>query len=421
VRPDDISSDEPGTISRRDLLGGAAKVGAATGALALTSGALLTACGTASSRPPAAAVVPYTGPNQAGIATPPPGRLVYAAFDLTTAARADVRTLLQRWSAAVATLTRGLPTGAVQPKDPTKPPGDTGEAVGLGPANLTVTIGFGRTLFVDAHGHDRFGLASQLPPPLVDIPAFPRDALDPARSGGDLSIQCCADDPQVAFHAFHNFARIAHGTARPRWVQLGFGPTSTAGSSQPTPRNLMGFKDGTNNLNAHDNAMMREHVWVAPADEPEWMRNGTYVVVRRIHVHLTNWDTSAISDQELTIGRSKLEGAPIGRTHEHDPVDLSLITTRAHIHAAAPSLNGGVRLLRRGYNFADGVDAHTGEVDAGLFFIAYQRDPRKQFIPLQRRLDHADALNEYIVHVAGAAFAVPPGVASGGFVGETLF
>jgi deferrochelatase/peroxidase EfeB len=183
----------------------------------------------------------------------------------------------------------------------------------------------------------------------------------------------------------------------------------------------MGFKDGTNNLNAHDNTMMREHVWVASADQPEWMHNGTYVVVRRIHVHLTNWDTSAISDQELTIGRSKLEGAPIGRTHEHDPVDLSIITTRAHIHAAAPSLNGGVRLLRRGYNFADGVDARTGEVDAGLFFIAYQRDPRKQFIPLQRRLDHADALNEYIVHVAGAAFAVPPGVASGGFVGETLF
>ncbi len=413
-------------ISRREMLGGAAKLGAAGGALALTSGALLSACDGASSKTTttaavANAIVPYAGTHQAGIVTPPPSRLVYASFDLTTTKRDDVRKLLQEWSTAIAALTLGKPTGAVAPKSPIAAPGDTGEATGLGPASLTVTIGFGRTLFVDARERDRFGLRAQLPAPLVDVPHFARDDLDPARSGGDLAVQCCADDAQVAFHALHNLTRIAHGTARVRWVQLGFGPTSIQGSAQPTPRNLMGFKDGTNNPSIHDDALMRKHVWVGAGDSPAWMRNGTYVVVRRIHMHLPNWDASSIGDQQLTIGRSKLEGAPLGREHEHDAVDLNLMPTRAHIHRAAPATNNGARLLRRGYNFADGVDARTGEIAAGLFFVAYQRDPRVAFIPIQRNLDEADALNEYVVHVGSGVFAVPPGIASGGYVGETLF
>ena len=413
-------------ISRREMLGNAAKLGAAGGALALTSSALLSACDSSSSKTAttaavADAIVPYTGVHQAGIVTPPPGRLVYASFDVTTTKRDDLRTLLQKWSTAIAALTAGKPVGAVAPKSPIAAPGDTGEATGLGPASLTVTVGFGRTLFVDARGNDRFDLAAQLPAPLVEMPQFTRDALDPARGGGDLSVQCCADDAQVAFHALHNLTHIAHGTARVRWVQLGFGPTSIQGAAQPTPRNLMGFKDGTNNPSIHDDALMRKFVWVGAGDSPAWMRNGTYVVVRRIHMHLPDWDASSIGDQQLTIGRSKLEGAPLGREHEHDTVELNLMPTRAHIHRAAPATNNGVRLLRRGYNFADGVDPHTGEISAGLFFVAYQRDPRAAFIPIQRNLDEADALNEYIVHVGSGLFAVPPGVATGGYVGETLF
>ena len=63
-------------------------------------------------------------------------------------------------------------------------------------------------------------------------------------AGGDLSVQACADDPQVAFHAVRELERLAYGTAQIHWAQSGFLPNTPAGE---TPRNLMGFKDGTNN------------------------------------------------------------------------------------------------------------------------------------------------------------------------------
>ncbi len=297
---------------------------------------------------------------------------------------------------------------------------DTGEAVGSPAAHLTVTVGFGRSVFVTANGHDRFGLADKLPAPLAEIPQFRNDVLDPTRCGGDISVQCCADDPQTAFHAFHNLARIARGTAVVRWVQLGFGRTSTTSDDQPTPRNLMGFKDGTNNIKADDDAALRDHVWVGAADAPAWMRDGSYVVVRRIRMLLESWDRTSLREQQDTIGRTKVEGAPLGARHEHDPPDLTRLAEDTHIRLAAPGENNGLRILRRGYSFADGVDPVTAQLDAGLFFIAYQRDPRRQFVPLQQRLADNDALNEYIKHIASASFAVPPGVEVGGYVGETL-
>ena len=97
-----------------------------------------------------------------------------------------------------------------------------------------------------------------------------------------------------------------------------------------------------------------------------------------------------------------------------------MIPVDAHIRLAAPDQNDGIRLLRRGFSFTDGIDPVTNQLDAGLFFIAYQRDPRRGFIPVQQQLA-TDALNEYIRHTSSALFAVPPGVQSGGFVGETLF
>jgi deferrochelatase/peroxidase EfeB len=97
-----------------------------------------------------------------------------------------------------------------------------------------------------------------------------------------------------------------------------------------------------------------------------------------------------------------------------------VVPVDAHIRLAAPAKNDGVRLLRRGYSFTDGIDPVTNQLDAGLFFIAYQRDPRTGFIPVQQQL-RTDALNEYIRHNGTATFAVPPGVDEGGYIGETLF
>jgi deferrochelatase/peroxidase EfeB len=374
----------------------------------------------------ASATVPFHGVHQAGISTPAQDRLLFASFDVEAGVtRAQLVSLLRAWTRAAERLTAGEPVG----NDNTTllaPPDDTGEAFGLPPSNLTLTFGFGPTLFTSA-GTDRFGLAADRPGALADLPAFAGDELEPERSGGDLAVQACADDPQVAFHAVRNLTRMARGTAVLRWNQLGFGRTSSTSTAQQTPRNLMGFKDGTNNLTGEDGALLDRQVWVGSSDGPAWMRGGTYMVTRRIRMLIEVWDRSSLDDQQVTIGRTKLAGAPLGAEAEHDAVDLRarrdgklVIPPDAHIRLAAPATNDGAHLLRRGYSFTDGIHPVTNQLDAGLFFIAFQRDPRRQFVPIQRRLGESDALNEYIRHTGSALFAIPPGVTSGGFVGETL-
>jgi deferrochelatase/peroxidase EfeB len=400
------------------VLGGAGVLAAAGAAFALT-GCSDTSSKQMQSSVPEPDVVPFYGPNQAGIVTPPQQRLFFASLDLLTDDRDALQTLLERWSVAAPLLAAGKPVGPIEPSNRLAAPDDTGEANELSPSKLTITIGLGRSVFVDARGRDRLGLARQLPEPLVPIPAFEGgELLDPARSDGDIAVQCCADDATVAFHAFRNLARMGRDIASVRWTQLGFGRAASTGV-QTTPRNLQGFKDGTNNLDASDAALMSEHVWVGPDDGPAWMTGGTYMVTRRIRMRLEHWDRSSLEDQEGTIGRTKLTGAPLTGVAEHDVPALSatdakgglIIAEDAHIRLAAPSANGGRRILRRGYSFSDGIEPSTGELDAGLFFIALQRDPRRQFIPLQKRLGEQDALNEYIEHGASALFAIVPGIA----------
>jgi deferrochelatase/peroxidase EfeB len=355
--------------------------------------------------------VPFYGDRQAGIATPAQDRLHFAAFDVVTSSKSELRGLMREWTDAAARMSRGELVGETGQR--LAPPIDTGEAVGLSPARLTVTFGFGPALF------DRFGLGRSRPSALVELPAFAGDELDPERSGGDIAVQACADDPQVAFHAVRNLARIGRGTVVMRWSQLGFGRTSSTSRAQETPRNLMGFKDGTNNLKLEDTEALAEHVWVSPNAEPGWLRGGTYLVTRRIRMLIEVWDRASLDDQEQTIGRRKQSGAPFGRTDEFDPVPLARTPVDAHIRLAAASENAGRRILRRGYSFTDGMDVELGQLDAGLFFISYQHDPAA-FVELQRRLASSDALNEYIKHTGSAVFACPPGTQPGGYVGETL-
>jgi deferrochelatase/peroxidase EfeB len=280
-----------------------------------------------------------------------------------------------------------------------------------------MTAGLGPSLF-----DGRFGLASRKPAALQPIPALPRDDLDLDRSNGDLGIQACSNDPQVAFHAIRNLARIGRGVVSMRWSQLGFGRTSSTSSSQSTPRNLMGFKDGTRNLHAENPDDLDEFVWVGAEADQAWMRGGSYVVTRRIRMRIEGWDRDFLQDQEQVIGRVRTSGAPLGGEAEFDPPDFAatgadgepVIPVDAHIRLAAPEQNDGLRILRRGYSFTDGTDPETGELDAGLFFICYQKDPRTQFVPLQRKLGLNDALNEYIEHNSSAVFACPPGVRDGG-------
>ncbi|MFI7541717.1 iron uptake transporter deferrochelatase/peroxidase subunit [Actinoplanes sp. NPDC049599] len=406
-------------VSRRRAIA-LAGVGVAGVAGAAAIGGALVKEAFADETHPVEGAVAFTGEHQAGIVTPAQDRLHFVAFDVITKDRERLIGLLKDWTAAAARMTAGQDAGEIGAVGgiPEAPPDDTGEALGLPPSGLTITVGFGPTLFRDATGKDRFGIAAQRPAALADLPHFPGDRLDEAISGGDLCVQACANDPQVAVHAIRNLARIGMGVVSVRWSQLGFGRTSSTSTAQATPRNLFGFKDGTANLKLEETELLRDHLWVQPGDGPEWMTGGSYLVSRKIKMIVETWDRTSLAEQELIVGRRKGSGAPLGRTGEFEEPDLNartadgepVLAVNSHVRLAHPTMNGGARLLRRGYNFVDGSDG-LGRLNAGLFFIAYQRDPRTQFVPIQRNLSRTDLMNEYLKPVSQALFACPPGVA----------
>ena len=408
-----MTTPTPATgVSRRRALG---LLGA--GAAAVGAGAALRGGTAAEAAAPARESLAYYGAHQAGITSPVQGHLHFASYDVTTTDRNALVALLRAWTAAAAALTAGHEIGVdgALGGSALAPPQDTGEALGHTASRLTITFGFGPSLF-----DGRFGLAGRRPAALADLPPFTGDTLDPDSSGGDLCVQACADDPQVAVHAIRNLSRLAAGTAAIRWAQLGFGRASTTSTSEQTPRNLFGFKDGTANITADDTAALDQHVWAAAGDGAAWMAGGSYLVGRQVRMLIEPWDRSSRADQEQTIGRDKGEGAPLGSRHERDAIVPAALPKTSHVALAHPAMNGGARLLRRGYNFVEGSDG-LGHLNAGLFFLAYQRDPRTQFVPIQRRLSRNDALNEYIRHTGSSLWAVPPGVQPGQYVGQGLF
>jgi deferrochelatase/peroxidase EfeB len=316
------------SVGRRGLLGAA---GAGLAGLAAGTAAGF-ALGSEQIAPapqmPGTRTYPFYGAHQAGILTPVQDRLHFATFDVTTNSRGELVQLLKDWTLAAARMTQGLGAGEVGPTSGpyAAPPDDTGEAIGLPAAGLTITFGFGPTLF-GKDGKSRFGLAHRQPAALQRLPQFPADKLNPQKSDGDLCVQACADDPQVAVHAVRNLARLAFGRAAIRWSQLGFGRTSSTSTSQTTPRNLMGFKDGTMNVKAEDPAAVDEHVWV-PADadaKAPWLAGGSYLVVRRINMTIEIWDRQPLSEQERVIGRTKAEGTPLSGGSEFSQPDFSLM------------------------------------------------------------------------------------------------
>jgi deferrochelatase/peroxidase EfeB len=403
-------------VTRRGLLG-ASGLSALAG---VAAGAGLATAAEARSRPHFGAPIGFHGAHQAGIATPVQDRLHFAAFDVVIEDRGRLIQMLKDWTVAAAAMCAGRAAGeGAVGGIPEAPPDDTGEALGLPPSRLTITIGFGPSLF-ESDGKDRFGLAGRRPEALADLPHFSGDVIDPDRSHGDIAIQACADDPQVAVHAVRNLARIGFGVVAMRWSQLGFGKTSSTTPDEQTPRNLMGFKDGTNNIPGTDTAQLSRFVWVGRDAGPDWLVGGSYLVARRIRMAIEPWDRTSLQEQEDIFGRDKREGASYGRKHERDPVMLDRMPPDAHVRLVNPASVGGIKILRRGYSFVDGTD-RLGRLDAGLFFIAYQKDPRTGFIPLQKRLAARDELNEYIQHVNSGVYACPPGVREGSFWGESLF
>lgn len=431
THPDDDRAARTG-VSRRGLFGaGLAAAGAGAGAAAGIGGATaatgvnpFTAAANGDESIDLSQSHPFYATAarqpQGGVQTTPQRYCVFMTFDLSTSVTTELQVLLARWSAAIAELQAGKTVGSVEPAHGDGVGADTGEALDLGSASLTVTVGLGPGVF-----DERFGLADKRPAALADVPRLPSDNLQAGLTGGDLSLQACADDPQVAYHAVRDLARMARGTATVRWTVLGFGRAS-AGPHQSTPRNLMGFKDGTRNITTdedHD-----RFVWVdEPGDGAAWMTGGTYQVVRKIRMNIEIWDADVVSDQQRVFGRTKIEGAPLSGGTEHTTPDFAAtgadgdakIDATSHIALAAHEANGGVKILRRPYNYTDGLNEY-GQLDAGLLFLAYMNDP-EHFTRLQRKLGASDRLNEYISHIGSAVFAIPPAPRKGSYIGEQLF
>ena len=354
--------------------------------------------------------IPFYGKRQSGITTPIQRQVYFAVLDLATEDLETIRGIFKSWTAYIARMMQGELVEAYK-SNTMLPPTDTGEAVGMGTERLTITVGVSPSFL------EKLNLSSKKLPELEDLPKFARDQLQEDFTGGDICIQACAEDAQVAFHAVRNLLRKGREHLTLKWSQTGYAAITSQGS---TPRNLFGFKDGTANVTSQDD--FDRVIW---CDQDNWMKNGTYLIVRRVQMHLETWDRTSLKEQENTFGRHRDSGAPLGAVDEFDPVDLELkddkgnlvIPEDCHVRLAKEV---GEEIYRRAFSYSNGIDPRTGQFDAGLLFISFQKDPQ-QFIKVQKNLGTKDKLNEYITHVGSGLFAILPGVEEGGYLGQSLF
>jgi deferrochelatase/peroxidase EfeB len=406
-----------GGVSRRAFLAGAG--GAAVGGLLAAA-----ACGGGDGGDGAgdARFVPFPGAHQAGITLEPaPATALMAALSVLAGDREELRGLFRDLTDEIAGLMEGRPPEA---RDPAYPPVDSG-ILGASPApdNLSVVVSVGASLF-----DGRYGLAGRRPRELVEMPFIANDRLDPERSHGDLLISIEAEHPDTALFALRQLMRRTRSTLVLRWVIDGFTRRgSTAPRATGSPRNLMGFIDGTANLDAGSRRVMDEHVWVAEGDgEPSWAVGGSYHVVRVIRMFVEFWDRTPLAEQEAIMGRHKVSGAPLGMVHETDVPDYAAdpkgetTPLDAHIRLANPRTpeTAGSLILRRGFSYARGYD-RAGRLDQGLAFVCYQRSLERGFLAVQARLN-GEPLEEYILPEGGGFFFALPGAERGSYLGEAL-
>ncbi|PIC66027.1 deferrochelatase/peroxidase EfeB [Sporosarcina sp. P21c] len=409
-------------ISRRQMLKytGAGAAGVAIGASGLGSVLKVFGMVEEEDNPLSKNKINFYGKHQSGIATECQSYVYFASLNVLVHSQQELMDLFKTWTPIAVRMMNGEQIDG-QTSNMLIPAKDTGEAVGLDASNLTLTFGVGPSLFEK----ESIGLASKKPSELKDLPHFPKDQLDPTYTGGDICIQACADDPQVAFHAVRNLVRIASGKVSLKWTQAGFNSYPMKGKKKETPRNLFAFKDGSVNPNGSKEAEMNEVAWIDAGQSKSWMTNGTYMAVRRVQMHLETWDRTALREQEATFGRHRDTGAPIGKEKETDEVDLDekdangeyVISQTSHVRLAKKSKK---KILRRSFSYSSGVMDSTGTFDAGLLFISFQKDP-EQFIAIQNSFGREDKLNEYITHRGSALFACFPGIQKGGFIGDSLF
>lgn len=392
-----------GSTRRQFLLGGAvAGVGAAAAIGADT------ALNASAEEPPSAPLngdltVPFHGAHQAGIDTAAQAHGFFVALDLHDGTdRADLTRMMRILTDDAARLTQGAPALA-----------DSEPELAVAPARLTVTFGFGPRFVERAGGTG--------PDWLRPLPPFGIDRLESGLGDGDLLLQVAADDPLTVAHASRMLLKDTRSFAAVRWTQQGFRRAHGTVAPGTTMRNLFGQVDGTTNP-APGTADFDRVVWSGDG----WLAGGTGMVVRRIRMDLDTWDELDRGGREQAVGRTLSNGAPLTGTDEFDEPDFTATTAIgfpvipefSHLRRAR-SEHPGERIFRRAYNYDDG-GAGAQVSDAGLIFVSFQADVDRQFVPLQRRLDQLDLLNQWTVPIGSAVFAIPPGCGEGGFIGESL-
>ncbi|MFC4243452.1 iron uptake transporter deferrochelatase/peroxidase subunit [Gryllotalpicola reticulitermitis] len=414
--PVHFHTPETPQIGRRGFLGGLLGAGAgaaAAAAAAAVAGPALSAqaetkAASGMAEKAGASSYPFHGAHQQGILTPAQRSSVFVAFDATAASRAELQDLFKE----LTTQARFLATGGT-PTD-LGPGADESDSGVVGPQvhadGLTVTMSVGASLF-----DERFGLASAKPAKLTTMKDFPNDTLDRSVCDGDILLQLCADNTDTVVHALRTLTTSTRGAMQPRWRQDGFvSPPRPSG----TPRNLMGFKDGTANPKTADTKLMEQLTWVEGGSngEPAWADGGSYHVVRQIRMLVEFWDRVDLREQENMIGRRRDTGAPQTGTAEFDTPDYvhdsegTSIRLDAHIRLANPrsAVTASSQFLRRPYNYDNGIDVN-GNLDQGLIFAAFNQDLERQFIAVQTRLID-EPLVDYIVPFGGGYFFALPGV-----------
>lgn len=344
----------------------------------------------------------FYGNHQAGITTPIQRHCYFLVMDLHSTDKQLIAQMFKDWTDYAGQLTQGH---NVKPydKNPHLPPTDTGEADSLGAYGLTLTFGVSPSFF------DKLGLDDKKPVGFTTLPKFPKDQIRSELSGGDICIQACSQDPQVAFHAVRQLVRKARALITMRWSQSGF---VSFDSGSDTPRNLFGFKDGTANHKTAEN--FDKWLWI----DDGVFKNGSYLVVRLIQMHLETWDRTAMFGQEDTFARHRHSGAFVGKTDEFDDVNVHAKHTLEENSHTVLAKQTDVNLLRRSYSYASGVV--RGQFDAGLLFISFQKHP-DQFSIIQNRLGVKDKMTEYTTHIGSGVFVCFGGVAQGEYLGQKLF
>lgn len=397
-------------LSRRRFLLGSAVAGAA---VAIPAGGVASAEETAetgqgqSGASAGQGVEPFHGEHQAGVETALQAHSVFIGLDLVRGSSpADLARLMRVWTSDAERLTRGIPALA-----------DTEPELAELPARLTATVGFGPGVF------EMKGLARKRPKWLKPFPPFSIDRLQDGYSGGDLLLHLGSDDPITLAHAQRMMVKDSTTFAKVRWLQRGFHRAAAHSPPGVTGRNLMGQIDGTVNP-VPGTTEFSDAIWIA--DEPNWIVGGTGMLLRRIRMKMDGWDSLSRGEKELAMGRRLHNGAPLTGDEERDTPDFSathdnglpVIPEFAHIRAAAGT-QSKARFLRRPFNYDDGF-LSNGNPDLGLLFAAYAADPTGQIVPVQRRLAKLDLLNTWTTPIGSAVFAIPPGCAEGGMIGETL-